>query len=225
MVRGLFFVLIPINQTLIYQSLNRSFTLSFKQYSLSCCWLFMHLLRIFTFHQLHNLSTNHMENTKFKAFLPHFYLVWSDDLLTQKELASFREFIDNQNWLSDEEQEKLLANINISTPPSRPQLNKWKAEIEEGLKNLPEAKDIFDISVWLSDNNPDIIAQEQAFTALETQLGLSGEEAIGQFKTLGNSFTSVHHTVSSFDTAKLTQILDGNTADIIKKSKKCYQSS
>lgn len=160
-----------------------------------------------------------MENTKFKAFLPHFYLVWSDDLLTQKELASFREFIDNQNWLSEEEQEKLLANVNISTPPSRPQLNKWKAEIEEGLKNLPEAKDIFDISVWLSDNNPDIIAQEQAFTALETQLGLSGEEAIGQFKTLGNSFTSVHHTVSSFDTAKLTQILDGDTADIIKKVK------
>ncbi|MFD2522510.1 acyl-CoA dehydrogenase family protein [Emticicia soli] len=160
-----------------------------------------------------------MENTKFKAFLPHFYLVWSDDLLTQKELASFREFIDNQNWLSEEEQEKLLANINISTPPSRPQLNKWKAEIEEGLKNLPEAKDIFDISVWLSDNNPDIIAQEQAFTALETQLGLAGEEAISQFKTLGSSFTSVHHTVSSFDTAKLTQILDGDTADIIKKVK------
>ena len=160
-----------------------------------------------------------MENTKFKAFLPHFYLVWSDDLLTQKELASFREFIDNQNWLSEEEQEKLLANINISTPPSRPQLNKWKAEIEEGLKNLPEAKDIFDISVWLSDNNPDIIAQEQAFTALETQLGLAGEEAISQFKTLGNSFTSVHHTVSSFDTAKLTQLLDGDTADIIKKVK------
>lgn len=160
-----------------------------------------------------------MENTKFKAFLPHFYLVWSDDLLTQKELASFREFIDNQNWLSEEEQEKLLANINISTPPSRPQLNKWKAEIEEGLKNLPEAKDIFDISVWLSDNNPDIIAQEQAFTALETQLGLAGEEAISQFKTLGDSFTSVHHTVSSFDTAKLTQLLDGDTADIIKKVK------
>lgn len=160
-----------------------------------------------------------MEKTKLKAFLPLFYLVWSDDLLTYKELTALREFIDNEPWLTEEEQSELLANINVANPPSREQLSKWKTEIEEAIQALPEAKDIFDISVWLSKNNKTIIDLEPVFSNLELTLGLSGEEALSQFKTFGNTFTSVHHTASSFDTQKLTEILDGPYAPIIKKVK------
>jgi acyl-CoA oxidase len=160
-----------------------------------------------------------MENTKLKAFLPLFYIVWSDDLLTQKELSILKQFIDDQSWLSQSEQMQLMAKVDIGSPPSRQQLAQWKAEIEEGLKALPDAKDIFDISVWLSKNDKTIIDLEAAFTNLEFNLGLAGEEAISQFKTFENTFTSVHQTASSFDTLKLTQLLDGEYADIIKRVK------
>lgn len=160
-----------------------------------------------------------MDNTKLKAFLPLFYIVWSDDLLTQKELSTLKQFIDDQSWLSQQEQKQLMAEVDITSPPSRQQLAQWKAEIEEGLQALPEAKDIFDISVWLSRNDKTIIDLEPAFTNLEFNLGLAGEEAISQFKTFENTFTSVHQTASSFDTKKLTQLLDGEYVDIIKKVK------
>lgn len=160
-----------------------------------------------------------MEKTKLKAFLPLFYLVWSDDLLTQKELTSLREFIDSQIWLTEQEQKELLANITISSPPSRQLLAQWKTEIQEGVKALPEAKDIFDIAVWLSGNDKTIIDLEPVFTNLELNIGLSGEEAISQFRTFENTFTSVHHTASSFDTRKLTRILDGPYAAIINRVK------
>ncbi|GAB3503377.1 acyl-CoA dehydrogenase family protein [Emticicia fontis] len=160
-----------------------------------------------------------MENTKLKAFLPLFYIVWSDDLLTQKELSTLKQFIDDQTWLSQQEQKQLMEEVDIAAPPSRQQLAEWRAEIEEGLKALPDAKDIFDISVWLAKNDPTIVDLEPVFTNLEFNLGLAGEEAISQFKTFENTFTSVHQTVSSFDTQKLTQLLDGEYTDIIKKVK------
>lgn len=160
-----------------------------------------------------------MENTKLKAFLPLFYIVWSDDLLTQKELSTLKQFIDDQSWLSQKEQKQLMAEVDITSPPSRQQLAQWKAEIEEGLQALPDAKDIFDISVWLAKNDQTIIDLEAVFTNLEFNLGITGEEAISHFKTFENTFTSVHQTVSSFDTQKLTQVLDGEYADIIKKVK------
>ncbi|RYU92732.1 acyl-CoA dehydrogenase family protein [Emticicia agri] len=160
-----------------------------------------------------------MENTKLKAFLPLFYIVWSDDLLTQKELSTLKQFIDDQTWLSQQEQKQLMAKVDIATPPSRQQIAEWKTEIEAGLQALPEAKDIFDISVWLAENDKTIIDLESVFTNLELNLGIAGEEAISQFKTFENTFTSVHHTASSFDTQKLTQVLDGEYADIIKRVK------
>lgn len=160
-----------------------------------------------------------MEKTKLKAFLPLFYLVWSDDLLTQTELTSLREFIDNQTWLTNQEQKELLANINTAAPPSREQLAQWKAEIQKGVQALPEAKDIFDISVWLANNDKTIIDLQPVFTSLELNMGVSGEEAISQFRTFENTFTSIHHTASSFDTQKLARMLDGPYTDIIKRVK------
>jgi acyl-CoA oxidase len=41
-----------------------------------------------------------MKNTKLQAFIPLFYLVWSDDLLTQKEFATIQQFINDLVWLS-----------------------------------------------------------------------------------------------------------------------------
>ncbi|MFV8344621.1 hypothetical protein [Flavobacterium sp. ZB4P13] len=60
-----------------------------------------------------------MENSKLKAFIPLFYLVWSDDLLTQKEFITLQDFIRSQSWISEKEQEFLLSKVAVSSPPSR----------------------------------------------------------------------------------------------------------
>jgi acyl-CoA oxidase len=157
-----------------------------------------------------------MKNLKTNAFLPLFYLVWSDDLLTQKELLTLQEFIRSQAWLSDEEKQSLVSGIDISTPPSRKQIADWKKEIEEVVSG---SSSLFDISVALSKNEETVKEHKTAFEQLENDLGILGEEAIGAFKTKAGTFTSKHKTSSGFDVGRLTKILDGEQAPIINRVK------
>jgi acyl-CoA oxidase len=91
-----------------------------------------------------------IENSKLKAFIPLFYLVWSDDLLSQKEFLTLQDFIVSQNWLSIEERESLLSKIALSSSPSRKVLISWKSEIESLLQKNPLVRSLFDVSVLLS---------------------------------------------------------------------------
>ncbi|MDI6034385.1 acyl-CoA dehydrogenase [Flavobacterium sp. LB2P84] len=160
-----------------------------------------------------------MENSKLKAFIPLFYLVWSDDLLTQKEFITLQDFIRSQSWISEKEQEFLLSKVAISSPPSRELLADWKAEIEKKIQGKPSIKSIFDISIVLSENDTIIKDLAAAFIKLENDLGILGEEAIGNFKTKSKTFTSNYQSAHTFDIEKLTQILDGEQSAIINKVK------
>jgi acyl-CoA oxidase len=160
-----------------------------------------------------------MGNLKLKAFTPLFYLVWSDDLLSQQEFLTLQKFINSQSWLSKEEQQSLLSKIAISSPPSREAVANWKSEIEIILQKNPLIRSIFDISILLSKEDKVISVHRHAFRQLENDLGISGEEAIRDFKTIAKTFTSNQQTNSRFEIEKLTQILDGKQAEIIKKVK------
>jgi acyl-CoA oxidase len=160
-----------------------------------------------------------MENSKLKAFIPFFYLVWSDDILTEKEFFTLQEFINSQNWLSQKEKELLLSKIDILTPPSREELNDWKSEIEKIIQLKPSIRSILGISIVLSKNDKNIKDLRSTFIKLENDLGILGEEAVGNFRDIKKTFTSNYQAVNRFNTEKLTQILDGRQAAIIKKVK------
>ncbi|WP_163408265.1 acyl-CoA dehydrogenase family protein [Flavobacterium ajazii] len=160
-----------------------------------------------------------MENLKIKAFIPLLYLVWSDDLLTQKEFTTLREFITSLTLLSAEEQQYLLSKVDISNPPSRNELTQWKSDIERTIKDKSSIKSIFDIAAALSDKDSNIAALELNFKKLENDLGVLGEEVILNFKTKAGSFTASSQTNDNFDVQKLTEILDGEQAAIIKRVK------
>ena len=160
-----------------------------------------------------------MENSKLKVFLPFFYLVWSDDLLTQKEHLILKEFIIAQNWLSTEEKQLLVSQIAISNVPSRSMLNTWKTEIDKALKQNPSARSIFDIVLELSENNVEIKELATDFIQLESDLGILGEDVISNFKKNATTFTSTYHSAPTFEIAKLTQILDGKQSAIIQRIK------
>ncbi|OXB08473.1 acyl-CoA oxidase [Flavobacterium plurextorum] len=160
-----------------------------------------------------------MKNAKLQAFIPLFYLVWSDDLLTQKEFATLKEFIKSQKNLSAEEQEYLLSKVDISNPPSRNELTKWKSDIEANIKDKSSIKSIFDIAVALSEKDLDISTLEADFAKLENDLGILGEEVIQNFRTKSDSLTVNSQTTNNFDVQQLTTILNGKEASIINRVK------
>jgi acyl-CoA oxidase len=160
-----------------------------------------------------------MENSKIKAFTPLLYLVWSDDLLTQKEFATLQEFISSLVLLSPEQRQYLLSKVDITNPPSRNELTQWKSDIEKSIKDKSSIKSIFDVAVALSDKDLDISGLESNFTKLENDLGILGQELFQNFKTKADSFTANSQTNSNFDIQKITALLDGNEAAIIKKVK------
>ncbi|MEG1023371.1 MAG: acyl-CoA dehydrogenase [Flavobacterium sp.] len=160
-----------------------------------------------------------MKNAKLQAFIPLFYLVWSDDLLTQKEFATLKEFIKSQKNLSTEEQEYLLSKVDISNPPSRNELTQWKSDIEANIKDKSSIKSIFDIAVALSEKDLDISTLEADFAKLENDLGILGEEVIQNFRTKSDSLTVNSQTTNNFDVQQLTAILNGKEASIINRVK------
>jgi acyl-CoA oxidase len=160
-----------------------------------------------------------MKNTKLQAFIPLFYLVWSDDLLTQKEFATIQQFINDLVWLSSEEKQQLLSKVDISNPPSRNELTQWKLDIEKSIQDKSSIKSIFDIAEALSEKDVDISTVKPEFIKLENDLGILGEEVIQNFKTKADSFTANSQTTSNFDIQKITELLDGKEAAIIKKVK------
>jgi acyl-CoA oxidase len=160
-----------------------------------------------------------MKNTKLQAFIPLFYLVWSDDLLTQKEFTTIQQFINALIWLSPEEKQQLLSKVDIANPPSRNELAQWKLDIEKSIEDKAAIKSIFDIAEALSEKDVDISTIKPEFIKLENDLGILGEEVIQNFKTKAASFTANSQTSSNFDIQKITALLDGKEAAIIKRVK------
>ena len=160
-----------------------------------------------------------MKNTKLQAFIPLFYLVWSDDLLTQKEFVTIQKFINDLSWLSPEEKQQLLSRVDISNPPGRNELAQWKLDIEKSIENKEDIRSIFDIAVALSEKDLDISTLKSNFIQLENDLGILGEEALQNFKTKAGSFTANSQTNSEFDVQKITALLNGKEAGIINRVK------
>jgi acyl-CoA oxidase len=165
------------------------------------------------------LNYIYMKNTKLQAFIPLFYLVWSDDLLTQKEFTTIQKFITNLTWLSPEEKQQLLSRVDISNPPSRNELAQWKLDIEKSIQNKTHIKSIFDIAEALSEKDTDISTLKSDILKLENDLGILGEEALQNFKTKAGSYTANSQTNSDFDIQKITTLLNGKEAAIINKVK------
>lgn len=160
-----------------------------------------------------------MENSKLKIFIPLLYLVWSDDLLTQKEFLTLQNFILSQTWLSAEEQKELISKLDTQSPPSRAQINDWKSKIDAVLKENNSIKSVFEISVVISGNDPLIKDLSTDFIKLENDLGISGLEIMDHFKTTGSTLTASYQGVTNFEIEKLTKFLDGEQAVIINKVK------
>lgn len=167
------------------------------------------------------------DNTSLYVFLPIFYTVWADAVLTPSEIATLEGLVNSQMWLTADERKFLLSQLDPSTPPSPDELMSWREAIRKVADGSDEKDSLVDLGIKLAkahgndSTNNDVLAKARpSLASIEATLGLISHEAASSFLS-GNrkTITSEQSTQHTFDVAKLTALLDGAYADIIRKVK------
>ncbi|MBS1682005.1 MAG: acyl-CoA dehydrogenase family protein [Bacteroidetes bacterium] len=168
-------------------------------------------------------STQLKSNPSLFVFLPLFYTVWSDAVLTPSEIATIEGLIESQQWLSADEKTFLRSQVNPASPPSPDDLLSWKEEIKKAADQTT-GKSLVDIGFQLVRNHgtisPQLLKEQGVLTNIEATLGFISHEAAYNFQSgKRESVTQQLTTQQTFDIGALEKILDGENAAIIKKVK------
>lgn len=172
---------------------------------------------------------NHLKaNPPLYAFLPLFYVAWSDTLLTPRELSTMRGFINAQSWLTDEDKRVLLEQLNPSSPPSPDDFKRWLAEIQKVIdRNAADKNDsLVDIGIKLSafhsngETNISLSEARERLYQMEDALGFIDRESVYQFYSAGRkTITQERGTAHTFPVDTLANILDGEHGHLYLKIK------
>lgn len=161
------------------------------------------------------------DNPKLAIFLPIYYTLWADSVLTTTEEKEIGALIQRQYWLGAEEKEWLLEQFSPSRPPKPKVLKTLRKEIS-GLDIEQESLTMLGVALaqkYQSDvSYPQDVITDFEYT--EQALGLLGKEASYSFKDGHHTITTTHHSEHNFSIRELTKLLDGNQADLISKVKK-----
>jgi acyl-CoA oxidase len=180
------------------------------------------------FNPKHVINTPSLKNNpNLYVFLPIFYMVWSDAVLTPSELATIHSLIDRQGWLTTEEKVFLLEHVNPTSPPSPDELKNWYAEIQKvtGTKPTDKKESLVDIGIKLAElHSPGATnafsASRSSLSQMEDTLGLIMNEAVTSFYPGAQAtLTEQHNTKQTFDVEVLAKLLDGAQGDTIRKVK------
>jgi acyl-CoA oxidase len=161
------------------------------------------------------------------VFLPIFYIVWSDAVLTPTEISSLHEMIRRQDWLQEDEKKFLLSQLNPASPPSPDEYRNWLDEIKKVLDpSSVKRESLVDIGVRLAQlhngksDGTSLTKARQLLQPLEETLGLISAESLFHFYPESRkTITQGHNTQYTFDIDALAKILDGTQEGTIKKVK------
>lgn len=167
------------------------------------------------------------ENPNLYVFLPIFYVVWSDSLLTPEEIRAIQNLIHGQPWLKKNEKEFLMGMVNPSDEPSPDELMLWFEEIKKVINpdSVGATESLVDIGMKLASlhhaGNQTSLADARPFLyEVEDSMGLITKEARYHFYPESRkSITQEQKTKYTFDVDALAKILDGTQESIIKKVK------
>ncbi|MFM7428870.1 MAG: acyl-CoA dehydrogenase [Flammeovirgaceae bacterium] len=163
-------------------------------------------------------------NPSLFVFLPLFYTVWSDAILTPSEMATIKGLINSQQWLSKDEHDFLIDQLNPANPPTADDLMDWKEEIKNGA-DLTDGKSLVDIGIKLielhhGEVSVEVLKSKPSLANIEATLGFISHEAAFNFQSgIRATLTQQQTTQQTFNVAAMTKLLDGNDAAIINKVK------
>lgn len=162
-----------------------------------------------------------LENPKLAIFLPIYYTLWADSVLTTTEITEVEALIHRQDWPSVAEKEWLLEQFNPVNPPKPKVLKSLRKEIRSLEINH---ENLTGIGISLANKLHSDVSYPQTviddFEKTELALGLLGKEAGFAFKSCHQTISSVHHSEQNFDVSELVKMLDGTQGDLISKVKK-----
>lgn len=164
-------------------------------------------------------------NPKLLVFVPLFYTVWSDSILTPSEISVLEGLLTSQEWLSEQERKFLLSKIDPKQPPSFDELNSWKTAIAQVTQQSHTKETLVNLGIRLASLQGNGTVSETldkarpALSKIEDVLGFISHEAIFNFQAGHKTITSEQSTQRNFDVAEMTRILDGDQAAIINKVK------
>ncbi|MGY6522177.1 MAG: acyl-CoA dehydrogenase family protein [Mongoliitalea sp.] len=161
------------------------------------------------------------DNPKLAIFLPIYYTLWADSVLTTTEITEVEALIHRQDWLSVAEKDWLLEQFNPVNPPKPKVLKSLRKEI----RSLEINHDtLTGIGISLANKLQSDISYPQTviddFEKTELALGLLGKEAGFAFKSGHQTISSEHHSEQNFNVSELIKMLDGTQGDLISKVKK-----
>lgn len=165
-------------------------------------------------------------NPALYVFLPIYYVVWCDAVLTPSEIKSIQKLVNSQQWLSAEEKEFLLAQLNPTAPPTPDELKSWLTEIQKVANQSSADKKLglVDIGCQLATlyGSKSEFKEEtkKSLKEIESVLGvISSESAFLFHAAQRKTITNQQATKASFDIAAMNRLLDGDQADTINKVK------
>ncbi|GIV35878.1 MAG: acyl-CoA oxidase [Cyclobacteriaceae bacterium] len=172
------------------------------------------------------LSQEVQRNPNLYVFLPLLYVVWSDNVLTQRELQVLKNRIDCQSWLSDKEKEFLYRLIDPQLPPTPSELKQWLEAIRKvPLKQAHTLAEIGSLTVKFYSGREANAQVTGALAGIESELGLIGREATYAFRPEYRlSLTQQQHTHDMFDVSRMTALLDAEEAPLIQRVKQVIAS-
>lgn len=165
-------------------------------------------------------------NPDLYVFLPLFFVVWADTLLTPAEQEAMERSIQQQKWLTAEEKKFLLSKVDPAAQPSPDELKSWMEEITKVMDSTREAPgdSLIDIGMKLVSfhkGSPGTLsAARVSLDEMENALGLINKESIyhffpGRRKTI----TQDQVTKNTFEADRLADILDGPHRETISRVK------
>lgn len=167
-----------------------------------------------------------ISNPNLYVFLPVFYVVWSDSVLSPGEVQTIKRVVDNQLWLTTEEKEFLLTQINPLRPPSPEELKDWHQEIQRVDLVQGAKKGLVEIGIRLArlhangGRNNILEHAAESLSEIESSLGLIRREAAFNFFSIQRSTaTATQATQYHFDVDMLADLLDGDNKLTIEKVK------
>lgn len=164
-------------------------------------------------------------NPNLLVFIPVFYTVWSDAILTPSEVATLEGLIRSQTWLTEAERSLLLSKINPATPPGVDELISWRTAIEQVAGKQSGKSTLTTLGTALASLQGDGTISKELQQALpsiqkiESTLGLISHEAVFNFQSEHKTITAQQTTQQNFDVAAMTKILDGEYSELIRKVK------
>jgi acyl-CoA oxidase len=166
------------------------------------------------------------KNPNLYVFLPIFYVVWADAVLTPNEIRVIQDIINSQAWLNAEEKTFLLRQLDPVKPPTTDELKNWLEEIRKVALTAENKDGLIDIGMRLAahhaqgSGNGALKKALPALADIESRLGLISREAAFNFLPVGrNTFTENQTTQYNFDIETLSSILDGANQQTIRKVK------